>query len=85
MPTISPTNLGYSFNTIINNSLISETSATSKAILNALDNFTVLLEVSTKNGTKAFSELNYKDNLNIAILSLFYGNILNNEKVLVQP
>ena len=85
MPTIAPVNLAYSFKAIAEEAGKRQTHATSKAILNSLGHFTVLLDVTTEKGNKSFNELSYRDNANIGILSLFFGSILNEEDIYIQP
>lgn len=50
-----------------------------------MEDFTILLEAGTDEEAKPIRSLSASDNLSIAIFDMFYGQILNQERILVQP
>lgn len=83
MPTLAIVNLGSVFNSVINN--VTTKSPQHKLALESMNGFQVLLEVVTPNGSKEFSKLSAEDNITLDIMSLFYGEHINNGNILVQP
>lgn len=85
IPSLAIANLASVFNTVINEARSKTNNYKTSVVLDALEGFTVLLEMVTPKGSKEFSKLSTEDNLSFDILNLFYGNFVNNDKIIVQP
>lgn len=86
-PIITINNVASSLKTIVHNAIIQpKISIEEKQVLNSFEDFTILLEIVNKDTTSEyFNKLSAEDNMSFGFLNLFYGYIINNDKIVIQP